>query len=56
MDTKGVSIKSCKKKAVNLASLPPTTDAARQNFYYIYFQVYKWLSPKEWAGLLPIQL
>ena len=42
-----------KKKAVNLASLPPTADAADQHFYRVYFQVQKWLSndldPQNWG-------
>lgn len=32
------------KKAVKLANLPPTVDAARQHFYTVYLQVQQWLS------------
>lgn len=42
-----------KEKAVNLASLPPTNDAAAQHCFRVYLQVQKWLSndllPEQWG-------
>lgn len=38
--------KSVVKKAVNLATLPPTSDAARQHFFRVYCQIQQWLSSK----------
>lgn len=56
---------SRQQKAIDLASLPPTTEAARQHFYRAYLQVQHWLSnqlsPEEWGWkrgndvLVPIQ-
>ena len=54
-----------KKKSVNLASLPPTADAARQHLFRVYLQVQKWLSndlvTEDWGWfkediLLPVQM
>lgn len=56
---------SHQQKAINLANLPLTTEAARQHFYRVYLQVQHWLSnqlsPEEWGWkrtkdvLVPIQ-
>lgn len=35
-----------KNKAVNLATLPPTSDAAKQHFFRVYYQIQQWLSSK----------
>lgn len=50
---------------VNLANLPPTSDAAQQHFYRVYYQVQLWLSktisPESWGWkkediLVPIKM
>ena len=42
-------------KAVNLANLPPTAVATRQQFYRVYLQVQQWLSndlpPENWGWI-----
>ncbi|KYN11018.1 hypothetical protein ALC57_16836 [Trachymyrmex cornetzi] len=45
--------KTVTNKAVNLANLPPTADAAKQHYFRVYLQVQSWLSndmpPEEWG-------
>ena len=51
--SKSVASKSIRKKAVNLASLPPTLDAAKYHFFRSYLQTQQLLShqlpPEEWG-------
>lgn len=45
-----------KNKAVNLSTLPPTSSAAQQHLFRVYYQVQTWfgneLDPQEWGWVL----
>lgn len=55
-----------KPKPVNLANIPPTSDAAEQHFFRVYYQIQLWLSkklsPEKWGWkeengiLVPIKM
>ena len=51
--SKAVASRNIRKKAVNLASLPPTMNAAQYHLFRVYLQTQQWLSvdlnPQEWG-------